>query len=140
MIDKEILEQTTSLHKEIEDLENRLERIKNKKLKIVQDSVKGSGTSYPYIQHSCTIEGIEYPKKNKSVNTYKRQIKSKSIKLGKLINKIEYELNYISNSEIRRIIRYRYEDNLSWLQIMHEMNYNSEEAARIQLKRFFEKN
>ena len=139
MIDKELLEQITALHNEVEDLEKRLKKIENKENKIVKDSVKGSSSQFPYTQHSCVIEGVEYPKSKRSKYIYRKQIKDKKRKLDKLINKIEYELNYIEDSEIRQIIRYKYEDNLNWIQIMFKMRYDSESKARMKLERFFEK-
>lgn len=139
MIDKELLEQITALHNEVEDLEKRLKKIENKENKIVIDSVKGSSSQFPYTQHSCVIEGVEYPKSKRSKYIYRKQIKDKKRKLDKLINKIEYELNYIEDSEIRQIIRYKYEDNLNWIQIMFKMRYDSESKARMKLERFFEK-
>ena len=51
-------------------------------------------------------------------------LKSKKNKYEKMIKQIEYELNYIENSEIRRIIRYRYYDKLSWIQIQIKMTEN----------------
>ena len=71
---------------------------------------------------------------------YRKLLKGKRDKINKLLIKIEYELNYIEDSEIRQIIRYRYFDECNWIKIMHLMNYSSEEKARIKLKRFFEKN
>lgn len=140
MIDKELLEQITALHNEVEDLEKRLKKIENKENKIVKDSVKGSSSQFPYTQHSCVIEGVEYPKSKRSKYIYRKQIKDKKRKLDKLINKIEYELNYIEDSEIRQIIRYKYEDNMNWVQIMFKMGYDSESKAKMKLQRFFEKN
>ena len=64
----------------------------------------------------------------------------KTYKLDKMRLQLEYELNYVENAELRDIIRYRYNDNKTWLQIMFLMNYNSEEKARIKLKRYLEKN
>ena len=140
MIDKELLEQITALHNEVEDLEKRLKKIENKDTKIVKDSVKSSSSQFPYTQHSCVIEGVEYPKSKRSKYIYRKQIKDKKRKLDKLINKIEYELNYIEDSEIRQIIRYKYEDNMNWVQIMFKMGYDSESKAKMKLQRFFEKN
>ena len=57
----------------------------------------------------------------------------------KLITNLEYELNNLEDSEIRRIIRHKYEDNLNWVQVMFRMNYNNPEAARMKLNRFLEK-
>lgn len=71
---------------------------------------------------------------------YKKMIKNKTYRLDKMRLQLEYELNYVENAELRDIIRYRYNDNKTWLQIMFLMNYNSEEKARIKLKRYLEKN
>ena len=141
MIDKELLEQISALNKELQDLRERLKKIENKECKAVKDSVKGSSISYPYIKHNCVVEGVEYPKTKRSRYIYKKQIKNKEYKLDKLINKLEYELNYIEDkdSEIREIIRHKYEDNMSWLQIMFEMGYSSESDARMKLERFLKK-
>ena len=138
-LDKNILSQIESIRSELEDLRERLKKIENKKLKVVTDSVKGSSSTYPYIQHNCVIEGVEYPKNKHIRNKYRKLIKNKEYKLGKLKNELEYNLNYIEDSEIRQIIRYKYEDNMTWVQIMFKMKYDSEENARIKLKRFLER-
>lgn len=138
-MDKELLSQINSTRKEIEELREKIDKINNKPAKIVIDSVKGSSASYPYISHSCVIEGLDNKKiiaNKKSRNKYKKQIKNKEFKLMKLITNLEYELNNVEDSEIRRIIRHKYEDNLNWIQIMFKMNYNSESKARMKLERF----
>lgn len=141
MIDKELIEQISNINAELEDLRKRLERITKKETTILKDSVKGSSTTYPYIQHNCVVEGIEYPKTKHSRYIYKKQIKAKKRKLEKLINQLEYQLNYIEDkdSEIRQIIRYKYQDNKTWLQIMFLMKYDSENKARMKLERFLKK-
>ena len=70
MIDIKTLEQISSLRSEIDDLKERLSRMERERTVI--DSVQGSGTSYPYILHHCTIEGVEYPRRN---NKQKRKLK-----------------------------------------------------------------
>ena len=75
-------------------------------------------------------------KKNR--NKYEKLIKGKQHKLEKLIVKLEYELNYVEDSDIRRIIRYRYEDDLNWVQIMFKMGYNAESTARMKHDRYLE--
>ena len=144
-MDKSILSKINSIRLEIKDLKERIKKIDENPAKIVIDSVKGSSATYPYIQHNCTVEGIDdirLIRNRKNRNKYKKMIKNKEYKLEKLINKLEYELKYIEDkdSDIRRIIRYKYEDDLNWVQIMFKMEYNSEETARIKLKRFLEKN
>lgn len=140
MINKEFLKQIESINNELLGLKKRLKNLENKECTSVKDSVRESSTSYPYIQHSCVIEGIEVPKNRHLKAKYRKLIKSKTYKLEKLKIQLEYELNYIKDPEIRDIIRYKYNDCKSWVQIMFLMNYKSEEKARIKLKRFLEKN
>lgn len=137
---KEFLDEIENTNEELRRLKKRLEKIENKECTVVKDSVQGSSKSHPYIKHNCVIEGVEIPKNRHLKYKYKKMIKSKQYKLDKLRVQLEYELNYVKNAEIRDIIRYRYNDNKTWLQIMFLMNYNSEEKARIKLKRFLEKN
>lgn len=140
-MNKDVLEQINSIRSELKDLNSRIIVLNQQINPVVVDSVQGSSTTYPYIQHNCKIEGSVESFKNKNIRKkYKKQIKSKEYKLDKLKNQLEYELNYVEDSEIRRILRYRYEDDLNWVQIMHKMEYNSENVARMKLNRFFEKN
>lgn len=79
------------------------------------------------------------PQNNKLKRKYRKMIKEKTYKLDKMRLQLEYQLNYVENAELRDIIRYRYNDNKTWLQIMFLMNYNNEDTARKKLTRFLEK-
>ena len=136
-MDKELLEQISYLHREKKDLTERLEELENKPLECVKDSVQGNGTSYPYVQHHCTIEGIEYPKHGNQKRKLRKLIKSAQRNIDKKIKNLEYELEKIEDSEIRQIIRYKYEDNLSWVQVGHKMKSTGDQV-RMTLKRFLE--
>ena len=141
-MNKKLLEQINSTKIETQDLENRIEELENEKIETTSDNVKGSSKEFPYTERSFNITGfnnIKYSKNKKARNTYKKLIKNNKRKLEKLINELEYELNKIDDSEIRQIIRYKYEDDFSWIKIMHLMNYKSENTARMKIERFFEK-
>lgn len=140
MIDKELLEQIQSINNELQGLRNRLNKIEQRESIVVKDSVQGSSTSYPYIKHSCILEGVEIPKNRHLKSKYRKMIKSKTYRLEKLKVQLEYELNYVKDPEIRDIIRYKYNDNKTWIQIMFLMKYKSENTARMRLERFLEKN
>ena len=71
-------------------------------------------------------------KYNKLINKFQNELDKKIINL-------EYEIEKIDDSEIRTIIRYKYQCNYSWVKIMHLMNCNTEDAPRKLLKRFLEK-
>ncbi len=138
---KELLEQADSLIEEIKDIERRLKNIEKKEKTILGDFVTGSEHEYPYIKRNFRINGVSNKIfSSKTKRQYKKMLKSKKYRYEKMVKQIEYELNYINNSEIRRIIRFRYYDNLSWIQIQIKMQYNSENTARMKLERFFEKN
>ena len=136
MISKKDLKQIESIRKEISYFEIKLKKIEEKPIKIVQDSVQASCAEFPYTRHTAKIEGFE---SRRNVNKYKKLIKSRKYELEKAINQLEYELNKIEDSELRMIIRYKYEDNYSWVKIMHLMGFDSEETPRLRLKRFLEK-
>ena len=137
-MNKKFLSQIDDLNKEVEDIKKRLKDLAERPDKVVRDSVSGSSTTWPYIKHSCVVEGVD-TSKYRNIKKYKRILREKQEKLQKKINQLEYELNYIDDPEIRRIIRYKYVDKLNWVAIMFKMDYNSECQARIKLKRFFEK-
>ena len=71
-------------------------------------------------------------KYNKLINKFQYDLEKKLINL-------EYEIQKINDSDIRKIIRYKYELNYSWVKIMHLMNFKCEEVARLRLKRFLNK-
>lgn len=132
-MNKKDLEQVVALKNEIKDIERRLQN--NVSSSTVADTVKGSSSSFPYIECHKTIRGVDYKKQMRD-NRYRKMIISKKKKIEKLLRQIEYDLNYIEDSEIRQIIRYKYFDNFSWIKIMHLMNYDSESKARMKLERF----
>ena len=139
-----LLEQIDSIKAEKQDLENRIKSLEKERIPKTVDSVQASSKEYPYIQHTVKIEGYNnyrYIRNRKARNTYKKQIKSKIQKLDKLINELEYELNKIEDSEIKQIIRYKYEDNLSYIQIAYKMNEKrnrdyTADGIRMRIKRF----
>lgn len=136
MISKNDLKQIDSLRKEILYIQQKIKKLDEKPIKIVQDSVSASSVEFPYTRHTAKIEGFESPR-NKA--KYKKQLKTAQYKLEKALNSLEYELNKIEDSELRMIIRYKYEDNFSWVKIMHLMDYESENTARMKLERFLER-
>ena len=137
---KEFLDSIENISNEIESLNKRLAKIENKECTVTRDSVQGSSRSFPYTKHSMQIEGVEVPKNRHLKQKYRKMIKSKKYKLEKLKLQLEYELNYVEDSTIRDIIRYKYNDGMTWLQVMFKMGYNSESKARMKLERFLKKN
>ena len=143
MIKREDIENLEKLRKEKQSLEERIRKIENKPRKIMIDGVKGSSREFPYTLHNCRIEGyddsVAYRKRKNTVKKLRRMLRYKEVQIYKEIVHIEYELNYVDDPEIRELIRLKYEDGLSWVQIQIKKEYNSESTARIKLDRFFRK-
>ena len=141
MIKQHDLKQIENFKKEIKYIEDKIKKIEAKPVQIVQDSVSASSTSFPYTRHTARIEGFENPK---NLRKYKKLLKNRRYDLEKAINQLEYKLNKIDDSELRMLIRYKYEDNLNYVQIAHRMNdlgdkIYTEDSVRMKIKRFFEK-
>ena len=144
MITKKELEQLENIYKEQEDLEKRIEKLESVPQRIVRDTVKSSSKHFPYIEGHSIITGLEedntYKRRKKQLKKLKKMYLDNKLKIDKAIIHLEYELKKIEeeDSDIRKIIRLKYEDNLSWIQIMFKMNYNAESTARMKLDRFLE--
>ncbi|MGN9164946.1 hypothetical protein ACTNDY_06615 [Tissierellaceae bacterium HCP3S3_D8] len=114
---KKLLGQYADLQHEIKDIDKRIVRLENKKIKVERDSVTGSNPNFPYESRHFTIEGYSYPEADRK--------EERLIKLNRLLNKrkekcedmklqIEEFISTIPDSRTRRVFQYRYIDNLSW--------------------------
>lgn len=137
MITKKNLENILSVRREIKHLDEKIKRLEKKETKIVKDSVSASTKEFPYTRYTAKTEGYEW---NYELNKLKKMLKRAKKKLEKDLVNLEYEISKIQDSRIREIIRYKYEEEYSWVKIMHIMDFESEEAPRIKLERFFKKN
>lgn len=123
-VDKDILIQYSDLVEEVKDLRRRIQKNQDDidKLETVSDSVKG--TRRDGTIGSISITGFPSPRYYKLKETlYKRQrsLSEKEDELLELINQVEDYINSIKDSRIRRIIRYRYIDDLNWVQVARKM-------------------
>lgn len=128
-MEKHILEQYTDMREEERDLVRRIQSIDAKLLNmemegyIVADSVTcGKKGKKPL--GTRMIKGFpfpEYERKRELLKTYKLQLQLSDAKLLDMLNQVEEYLEGIKDSRIRRIMRYRYIDDLSWVQVAHRM-------------------
>ena len=117
---KELLRQYTDLIVEIKELEIRISKLKDKKIRVVCDSVTGSNPYFPYEMKNFNIEGYNYPeadKKEKNLIRLNKILCDRRTKCIELKLEIEEFINSIPDSRTRRIFQYRYISNLEWLPI-----------------------
>lgn len=135
---KQELEEVFYIDKEIKDLERRI-AAKERQTADVSDVVQNG-----YKRHAV-IFGIDVKRAYKLQNMYEK-LKKFKIQLVEKKQEIENYIEIIPFSEIRQIFRYRYLDNISWVQIAHRMNDTyrrreyTEDSVRCKHDRYLEKN
>ena len=144
-IEKNVLKQYSSVKKEIADLEqmmaNSKRKIKKYEKQVVSDTVIGTrqdGTTGP-----MKITGIaqQYIDREYELNEKRIQRMGRcKERLGKLLAETEEYIDTIPDSEIRRIARWRYLEELEWNQVAIRMGKGySKDSCRMRMERFLQK-
>lgn len=143
MISKEILIQYSDLQQEIIELQDRKKDLE-KQFKsfldggTVTDMVTGGSGG---IQH-FKIEGfpvVAYEKARNALQKNIQRIEDKYTELLELQNDVEEYIESIADSRMRRIIRMRFLDKLTWNQVADNIGGgNTEDSVRMAFNRFIE--
>lgn len=145
-MDREILGQYMDMKAEIADLEELIQKTKraitNLEGKSIQvsDSVKGTRKDGTY--GSIRITGYPY----QDAERYKQLMKRREERLGgyrdrllEMTNRVDDYINSLEDSRMRRILRYKYFDGLSWVQVAYRMGRKcTADSCRKQVERFLE--
>lgn len=144
-IEKNVLEQYTSIKKEIADLERRnkadQKEIKKLEKQITRDTVTGSRDDLTI--GPIPVEGIAerlIEKKRDCIRGRMSKQLQYRLKLEDMKAEIEEYIQKIEDSEIRRIARLRYIEGLNWRQVAVHMGKGyTEDSCRIKIERFLKK-
>lgn len=144
-ITKKVLEQYASVKKEIADLERLIEESKRKirryEREIVADTVTCSRDDLT-IGHK-KIEGIAQQLLDDEHERLKKRIEKQAYfrkKLHQVAVDVEMYIQSVDESEIRRILRMRYLEDLSWKGVAKNMGKGyTETSCRKKLERFLQK-
>lgn len=144
-IEKNVLEQYTSIKKEIADLERMIaesnSKIKKFEKQVVSDTV--TGTRPDLTIGPIKITGIaqqQIDRENELNRNRIQKMKRFKKKLEKLVAEVEEYIQKIPDSEVRRIARMRYIENLSWRRVAVHMGKGyTEDSCRIKMDRFLGK-
>lgn len=121
---KEELEQLRDLRKEIRELDDKIERMKEQRAGKITDRVQTSMKEYPYVYTTKTITGVDI--KNKKLRKELTESEILLLKRRQQAVNAEYKISQyiksIKDSRIRRIIHLRYEEGLSWEKVAEAMN------------------
>lgn len=140
-IDKNVLEQYTSIKKEIADLERMIaesnSKIKKYEKQVVSDTV--TGTRSDLTIGPIKITGIaqqQIDRENEMNRNRIQKMKRFKKKLEKLIVEAEEYIQKIPDSEIRRIARLRFFEGLEWQQVAVRMGKGyTKDSCRMKIER-----
>ncbi len=144
---KELLSQYADLQAEIEDLQRRIKKTECQIERLqaggtVLDSVKG--TRKDGTIGNIRIEGFPIVSRDEKLDRlrrYKTQLQDSEKRAVELVSEVEKYINSIEDCRMRRIIRYRFIDKLSWNTVADKMGgNNTEDSIRKAVTRFLDKN
>lgn len=125
-MDKSILIQYADMKEEIKDIRRRINELEKQIAKIqkqgtVKDTVSGGMGG---IQH-FVVEGFpvpEYNRKRMLLRARKAKLEEMEVELLELTSQAEEYINSIEKSELRIMFRFYYVDDMTWIQVAHQMN------------------
>lgn len=139
---KEALIQYCDVKQEYDDIRTRrdtlkrdIERMEKEQISVIDSVTGGNGG----IQH-YKIEGYPYPeysRKRTLLIARDNQLQVYEIKLLEITKEVERFIEKIENSRMRRMITYRFLDDLTWFQVAQRMGkHHTEESCRKAVERF----
>lgn len=145
-VQKNILEQYSALKLEIKDIERRIKdhekQIKLLEQETVCDVVKGSRADLSY--GSIKVEGIATSEIDwhwNLIHERTAQLQNFKKRLEEMKVDIESFIESINDSETRRIARFRFLDDYSWVKVAKLMGYGwTDDSCRQKCNRYLKQN
>ena len=139
MVEK--LEQYRALVDEIKDLEQRRRKVSRRASIVVSDTVRGSSDTWPYCARTVKITGVA-ARPLRSAQRIDLLRRRRQMAARNLLAEIEEFMVTVEDARIRRMIDLHYIQGQTWRQVASRV-YGSpayEDAARMCIKRYFQKN
>ena len=133
----DLREEVKDLHRRINNLERQIARIEEEQC--VKDTVKGGSGG---IQH-FVIEGFPYPeysRKKTLLRIRQANLEASEMELLETLNDAEKFIQSLDNSRMRRIIRFRVIDDMSWVKVSVNIGgkNTTPDSVRMEFNRFME--
>lgn len=114
-MDKKILEQYIDACELIKETESDIRKLKKQRKTIVQDSVKGSMTDFPYAAQTFKVRGVVHAavRDPGALEAYERLLEERKARAEEIKIQVEEWLNTVPQ-RMQRIIRFRFFEGLSW--------------------------
>ena len=134
-MDKKVLEDYIDACEFIKETKNEIKNLEKKK-KIVQDKVKGSNPDWPYEARSFNLGGtIETVADAGRIHREKQILTVQKEEAEELKLQVEEWMQEIP-FRMRRIIKYKFFNNLSWEEVATLMKAKSGDSVKKEYQRF----
>lgn len=141
-MEKEILDQYIDACELVRETEEDIRRLKERRQRIEQDSVKGSMPEFPYAAKNFHVEGVAYSEIQNPGQLEKEEKLLEERRTQAAENKRRVE-KWMQTIPIRmqRIVRLRIFEQMTWEQVAIRMGRKTTgEGVRKEFQRFFEEN
>ncbi len=146
-MDPDILKSYVDLKAEAADLEKRIESLNRKLSAMVDEGYQESdivkGTRKDGTYGSIKVTGFPLPKYDqlrRSLTTKEKELQEVKEKQLQMVHKVEDYIDGLNNVRMRRILRYRYIDGLSWHDVAKRMGRKyTADGCRMLVNRFLRK-
>lgn len=126
------------LRRRIDKLEKDIKRIEDERC-VTDFVVGGFGGTQHY-----TIRGFPYPEYSRKKTLFyarKASLEALEFELLESINSAEEFITSLDDARMRRLLQYRYIDDLTWIQVAHKMGgKHTEDSCKKAVERFFKEN
>ena len=141
MFDKQVLKDYVDACELVKETEEDIRKLKAKRGRTVQDSVKGSMQDFPYAPQSFHIEGTEYTyEDDRLLQEEERLLLQRKEHADQIRLRAQQYINF-APIRIQRIIRMRYMMKMSWNEIAEKIGGRAtENSLKKEFQRFFDKN
>lgn len=121
-MDKEELGNYIALKREVELLENRINKLceKSENIPVVAEKLKASSPVFPYTEHRVSVQ-MSLPEAADRVGKLMRLYEQRKMEAEEEMLRIEQYISSIPDSEIRQIFQMRFIDGLKLREIAEQL-------------------
>lgn len=132
VLDKEELGKYRALKREVEQLEDRINKLcaKSDDIPVVKGKVKASSPVFPYTEHRVSVQ-MSIPEAADRISRLMRIYEQRKAEAEEAILKIEQYISSIADSEIRQIFQMRFIDGMKQEAIAAEMHLDRSSISKI---------
>ena len=124
----------------VRETEEDIKKIREKKKRVIQESVMGSNHEWPYQEKHFHIRGVEESsKEEKRLEEEEKILSSRKENAEKIRERVNVWMNTIP-IRMQRIIRYKIFERMTWEQVAEKIGRGATmDSVRMEFKNFMEK-